>query len=74
MMGLLVGLPLKIFYMLFAVLRFAWPLMIVLAVALIWRRLRSGAGYQRRQTTGENADFDGPVVEVDYEVVDDEEG
>jgi len=74
MMGLLVGLPLKIFYMLFTILRFAWPLLILLVVMLIRRRLRFGAGNQRRQTSGENADFDGPVVEVDYEVVDDEEG
>ena len=74
MMGLLVGLPLKIFYMLFTILRFVWPLLIVLAVALLRRRLRSGAGYQRRKTTEENADFEEPVVEVEYEVVDDEEG
>ena len=71
-MGLLVGLPLKIFYMLFTVLRFAWPLLIVLAVALIRRRLRGGAGAYRK-SSGTDADFDGPVVEVDYEVVDDKE-
>ena len=71
-MGLLVGLPLKIFYMLFTVLRFAWPLLIVLAVALIRRRLRGGAGYRSR-SADDTGDFDGPVVEVDYEVVDDKE-
>ena len=71
-MGLLVGLPLKIFYMLFTVLRFAWPLLIVLAVALIRRRLRGGTGAYRKGS-GTDADFDGPVVEVDYEVVDDKE-
>lgn len=71
-MGLLVGLPLKIFYMLFTILRFAWPLLILLAVVLIRRRLRAGGGGYRRRA-GADADFDGPVVEVDYEVVDDKE-
>lgn len=71
-MGLLVGLPLKIFYMLFTILRFAWPLLILLAVTLIRRKLRGRAGY-RSQPAGDTGDFDGPVVEVDYEVVDDKE-
>ena len=71
-MGLLVGLPLKIFYMLFTILRFAWPLLILLAVTLIRRRLRSG-GRTWARPAGDKPDFDGPVVEVDYEVVDDKE-
>lgn len=71
-MGLLVGLPLKIFYMLFTILRFAWPLLILLAVTLIRRRLRSG-GRTWTRPAGDEPDFDGPVVEVDYEVVDDKE-
>lgn len=70
-MGLLVGLPLKIFYMLFAILRLAWPLLIVLAVVLIRRRLRAG-GRTWTRPAGDKPDFDGPVVEVDYEVVEDE--
>ena len=71
-MGLLVGLPLKIFYMLFTILRFAWPLLIVLAVILVQRRLRAG-GRTWTRPSGDKADFAGPVVEVDYEVVDDKE-
>jgi hypothetical protein len=71
-MGLLVGLPLKIFYMLFTILRFAWPLLILLAVTLIRRRLRAG-GRTWTRPAGDKPDFDGPVVEVDYEVVDDKE-
>ena len=71
-MGLLVGLPLKIFYMLFTILRFAWPLLILLAVTLIRRRLRSG-GRTWTRPAGDKSEFDGPVVEVDYEVVDDKE-
>ena len=68
-MGLLVGLPLKIFYLLFTVLRFAWPLLIALAVYMIRKKLRqrAGQGGARR-----SSDFDGPVVEVDYQVVEDE--
>ena len=65
-MGLLVGLPLKIFYMLFAVLRLAWPLVLVLLVYVIRRKLRN-------RTTGRTtADFNGPVVEVDYQVVEED--
>ena len=71
-MGLLVGLPLKIFYMLFTVLRFAWPLVIVLAVALIRRRLRGGSAGAGRNGRSE-AERSDPVVEVDYEVVDEQE-
>ena len=69
-MGLLVGLPLKIFYLLFTVLRFAWPLLLVLLVYLIRRKLRNRvAPAQNRK----EKDFDGPVVEVDYQGVDDKE-
>ena len=70
MMGLLVGLPLKIFYMLFAVLRFAWPILLGLLIYAILRKLRQRAG--RTQRPG-RPDVEGPVVEVDYEVVDEEE-
>ena len=69
-MGLLVGLPLKIFYLLFTVLRFAWPLLLALLVYLIRRKLRNRvAPAQNRKAQ----DFDGPVVEVDYQVVDEKE-
>ena len=48
MMGLLVGLPLKIFYMLFAVLRFAWPILLGLLIYAILRKLRQWAGQTQR--------------------------
>ena len=67
-MGLLVGLPLKIFYMLFTVLRFAWPILLVLLVLFVLKRFRRHSGYQTKQSS----DFDGPVVEVDYQVVEDD--
>ena len=69
-MGLLVGLPLKIFYLLFTVLRFAWPLLIGLVIYTVLKKLRKRAG---QTGSRQSADFDGPVVEVDYEVVDDKE-
>ena len=46
-------------------------MLIVLAVALIRRKLRERAGYRSR-SADEAGDFDGPVVEVDYEVVEDD--
>ena len=42
-MGLLVGLPLKLFHMLFVIVRLAWPLLLV-ALLLYIRRRRSGQG------------------------------
>ena len=68
-MGLLVGLPLKIFYLLFAVLRFAWPLLIGLVIYTVLKKMKKRAGYAR---TGREPDIDGPVVEVDYQVVEDD--
>ena len=69
-MGLLGGLPLKIFYLLFTVLRFAWPLLIGLVIYTVLKKLRKRAG---QTGSRQSSDFDGPVVEVDYEVVDDME-
>lgn len=68
-MGLLVGLPLKIFYMLFTVLRFAWPLLLVLLVHVIRRKLKNRVV---PAPDAQEQDFDGPVVEVDYRVVEDD--
>ena len=68
-MGLLVGLPLKIFYLLFTVLRFAWPLLIALVIYMVRKKLR------QRATQGgatRSPDIDGPVVEVEYQVVEDD--
>ncbi len=69
-MGLLVGLPLKIFYLLFTILRFAWPILVVLLVYVIRRKLRNRVAPARNT---KEQDFDGPVVEVDYQVVDEKE-
>ena len=74
-MGLLVGLPLKLFHMLFVIVRLAWPLLLV-ALLLYIRRRRSGqsakpGGKTRRQT--QEPTFSGPVYTVDYQEVDDAE-
>ena len=68
-MGLLVGLPLKLFYGVFVVLRLVWPLLLAALVLWLLRRRKGGGPvWQRKQRNP-----DGPVVEVDYEVVDEEE-
>lgn len=68
-MGLLVGLPLKIFALAFLILRLAWPLLLALIVWLVVRRRGRAA------PPPTEPDFDGPVVEVNYTVVDeDKEG
>lgn len=71
-MGLLVGLPLKLFHILFVLLRLAWPLLLVLLVLAYLRRRRGGGGRHNRRWTKE-PDIHGPVYTVDYEIVDDEE-
>lgn len=73
-MGLLVGLPLKLFALLFALIRLALPLLVILAVILVLRgmaRRRNGGGEYRKNAHKE-PEFDGPVYTVDYEEVDEE--
>lgn len=72
-MGLLVGLPLRLFHIVFVLLRFLWPL----AVLWLVRRLLLAA---RRREEGpamhqapKEPEFDGPVYTVDYEDVKDED-
>ena len=66
-MGLLVGLPLKLLHIVFILVRFAWPLLLAALVVWLLRRRRGGGRVRRKK------DFEGPVVEVDYTVVDEEE-
>lgn len=72
-MGLLVGLPLKLFAMLFAVLRLAWPVLLILLAVWLVRRVRGGGQRAPRQEQSKGPTFDGPVYTVDYEEVDEEE-
>ena len=67
-MGLLVGLPLKLFHILFVVLRFLWPVVLVLLVYWLVKKLRR-TRYEPRQKPPKEPEFDGPVYTVDYEEV-----
>ena len=74
-MGLLVGLPLKLFHMLFVIVRLAWPLLLV-ALLLYIRHRRNGQSAKRSGENSRQPDeptFNGPVYTVDYEEVDDTE-
>ena len=70
-MGLLVGLPLKLFSILFAVLRLAWPVLLVLVV--VWLVRRGKEKQPSRKEKPNEPTFKGPVYTVDYEEVDEEE-
>ena len=71
-MSLLVGLPLGIFrgiFMLIMLLvRLALPILLIALVIFLLRRGRSGAAGRH---TGEEPPVKGPVVNVDYRVVED---
>ena len=68
-MGLLIGLPLRLLGLIFALLRLALPVVVVLAVVWLWKRRRAGAP-TREEELHENPHFHGPVYTVDYEDVD----
>lgn len=70
-MSLLVGLPLKLFSVLFAVLRLAWPVLLVLVIVWLVRRRKDKQ--PSRQGKSDEPTFKGPVYTVDYEEVDEEE-
>lgn len=71
-MGLLVGLPLKIFGLLFTLIRLALPVLVIVGVILVLRALaRRGngrSGYTEKKA--KEPEFGGPVYTVDYEEVD----
>lgn len=75
-MGLLVGLPLKLFHILFVILRFAWPLVLLLVIRWAIRRARNSRVAPDWKTTErpqkesqKTPDFKGPVYTVRYEDV-----
>ena len=75
-MGLLVGLPLKLFHILFIVLRFAWPVVLILVIRWVTRRIRSGGrvapdwkAEKQPEQPQKEPDFHGPVYTVRYEEV-----
>ena len=72
-MSLLIGLPLKLFSLLFALVRIALPVLLILLIVWLVRRLRGrGAQYGGEQTQAKEPTFKGPVYTVDYEEVDDD--
>lgn len=70
-MGILLGLPLRLLGLLFGLLRFLLPIILLLMVIRLWRR------YQRRTGKGgakkDGPSFRGPVYTVDYEEIKDED-
>lgn len=70
-MGLLVGLPLMLFRLLFVVLRLAVPILLILLVIWLVRRNSRGGG-SGRQKPPKEPKFNGPVYTVDYEDVKDD--
>lgn len=69
-MGLLVGLPLKLFHLLFVVLRLAWPVcLILLIVWFVRRRRQTDTQHTSQPRTPKEPEFRGPVYTVDYEDV-----
>lgn len=71
-MGLLVGLPLMLFRLLFVVLRLAVPVLLILLVIWLVRRGSRGGGNGGGQKPPEEPKFNGPVYTVDYEDVKDD--
>lgn len=71
-MGLLVGLPLMLFRLLFIVLRLAIPILLILLVIWLIRRNSRGGGAGGGQKPPREPKFNGPVYTVDYEDVKDD--
>lgn len=71
-MGLLIGLPLKLFHFFFIIIRFAWPLLLAALLWYLYRRRKNRPAKEETPPSKE-PEFDGPVYTVDYEEVDEEE-
>ena len=76
-MGWLVGLPLGLFRLLGSILlvalRFAVPILLVVAVILVVRHLKKTSARYREEDGEREPKFHGPVYTVDYKEVDDED-
>ena len=68
-MGLLVGLPMMLFRLLFVILRLAVPILLVLLVIWLVRRNGRGGNASGGQKPQKEPKFNGPVYTVDYEDV-----
>ena len=67
-MALLVGLPLKLFLILFALIRLTWPLLCLLLLFILLKHFFHPRHTQK--ATNNRSFFDGPVIDVDYRTVD----
>ena len=72
-MGLLVGLPLKLFHIAFVLLRFLWPLAVLWLVRRLLLAVRRREEGPAMHQAPKEPEFDGPVYTVDYEDVTDED-
>ena len=76
-MGWLVGLPLGLFRLLggflLLALRFAVPILLIVAVILVLRHLRKRSAQYQAEDEEREPKFHGPVYTVDYKEVDDED-
>ena len=72
-MSLLIGLPLKLFSLLFALVRVALPVLLILLLVWLVRRRKGQTGQHHTGQTQQEKEptFNGPVYTVDYEEVDD---
>ena len=72
-MGLLVGLPLRLFHIVFVLLRFLWPLAVLWLVRRLMLAVRRREEGPAMHQAPKEPEFDGPVYTVDYEDVKDED-
>lgn len=72
-MGLLVGLPLRLFHIVFVLLRFLWPLAVLWLVRRLLLAVRRREEGPAMHQAPKEPEFDGPVYTVDYEDVKDED-
>ena len=74
-MSLLIGLPLKLFSLLFALVRVALPVLLILLVVWLVRRWRGQTTQHHAGQTQQEQEptFKGPVYTVDYEEVEESE-
>ena len=72
-MGLLVGLPLRLFHIVFVLQRFLWPLAVLWLVRRLLLAVRRREEGPAMHQAPKEPEFDGPVYTVDYEDVKDED-
>ena len=75
-MNLLIGLPLKLFSLLFALVRVVLPVLLILLIVWLVRRWKghpAGQHHAGQTRQEQEPTFKGPVYTVDYEEVEESE-